>query len=82
MAGHVGGLLETHDVEEAGCDVCEDAVLDLGALVLRDIDEGHGVEAVGGVGRAVGVDGVVGVAVVGDDDDLVVTGGLGSFHDP
>ena len=81
MAGHVGGLLQTHDVEDAGGHVGQDAVLDLGALVLRDVDEGHGVEAVGGIGCAVGVEGVVGVAVVSDDDDLVVTCGLGGLHD-
>ena len=64
-------------MENGGCYVGEDAVGDLGCLVVGDVNEGHGVEGVCGVGRAVGVDSIVGIAVVGDDDDLVVACGLG-----
>ena len=78
LACHLGGLSETHDVENRGCDVGEDTVGDPGVFVLGDVDAGYGVERVSRVGCAVGVDGVIGVAVVCDDDDLVVSG-LGGF---
>ena len=67
-------------MEDAGCYVGQYAVLDGDALAVGDVDEGHGVERVGRVGCAVGVEGIVGVAVVGDNDGLVA-GGLGCFDD-
>ena len=78
LAGHVGGLLQSHDVQDAGSNVGQTAVLHGGAVVVGHVDEGHGVQRVSGVGRAVGVDGVVGITVVGNDDGLVVVG-LGSL---
>ena len=79
LARHVSRLGQTHDVQDGRSHVGQHAVLHLGVLVRRHVDEGHGVQRVGRVGRAVGVQGVVGIAVVGDDDDLVVVG-LGGFH--
>ena len=80
LARHVGRLLQTHDVEDRGSHVGEASVTHGSRVVVGDVDEGHGVERVGGVGCAVGVDGVVGVAVVGNDDRLIVVG-LGSLND-
>ena len=80
FARHVGRLLQSHDVEDGGSNVGQAAVLHGGAVVVGHVDEGHGVQRVSGVGRAVGVDGVVGIAVVGNDDGLVVVG-LGSLDD-
>ena len=71
VAGHFGGLLDTHDVQNRGSDVGEYAVLNLGVLVLGHVHEGYGIERVCGVGGAVGIDCIVGIAVVGDDDNLV-----------
>lgn len=79
VAGHFGGLGDAHDVEDGGGNVGEDAVGHGGVLVGGHVNTGHGVERVGCVGGAVGVDGVVGVAVVSDDDDFIV-GGFGCFN--
>ena len=45
-----------------------------GLNAVRYHYDGHGVERVCRVGRAVGVDGVVGIAVVSDHDNLVAVG--------
>ena len=58
----------------------QDAILHLCALICRDVNERHGVERVSRIGRAVRIDRVVGVAVVSDDNRLVV-GFVGSRHD-
>ncbi len=44
LAGHLGRLLQTHDVQDAGCHVGQNAVLHLGSLVLCHIDEGHRIQ--------------------------------------
>ena len=44
------------------------------------VNEGNGIERVGGVGSAVGILGVVGITVVGDDDNFIVACTLGSFN--
>lgn len=79
VPGHFLGLGEAHDMEDGGGDVGEDAVVGAGGLVVGDVYEGHGVEGVGGVGCAVGVLGMVGVAVVGDDDHFIVAGCFGGL---
>ena len=66
-------------MEDRGSHVGQSAVFHRCRVVVGDIDEGYGVQRVGGVGCAVGVDGIVGIAVVGDDDRLVVVG-LGSLY--
>ena len=71
VARHLLGLRQTHDVQNAGCHVGKTARVDDELGILGDIDDGHGIERVGGIGSAVAVDGVVGIAVVGNDDDLV-----------
>lgn len=53
VAGHLLGLGYAHDMEDGGSDIGEDTVLDLGIFVFGDIDAGHGVEGMGGVGSAV-----------------------------
>ena len=44
LAGHLGRLLQTHDVQDAGCHVGQNAVLHLGSLVLCHIDEGYRIQ--------------------------------------
>ena len=66
LAGHVGGLLQSHDVQDAGSNVGQTAVLHGGAVVVGHVDEGHGVQRVSGVGRAVGVHGVEAAHDAGD----------------
>ena len=44
VARHLLRLRQSHDVENGGCHVGEDAVLHLGVFVCGDVDEGHGVE--------------------------------------
>ena len=65
-------------MEDGGGHVGQGAVPDGGAGGGGDVDEGDGVGGVGGIGAAVVVEGMVGVAVVGGDDD-VVAHGLGRF---
>ena len=65
-------------MEQRGGHVGQPAVLHFGRIVVRHIDERHRIERVGRVGRAVFVDGVVGIAMVGDDDGLIA-GGLGGL---
>lgn len=79
VAGHLLGLGKAHDVEDGGGDVGKDTVLGVSALFLGDVYKGHGVERVSGVWCAVGVDCIVGVAVVGNDDYLVVVHRLGGL---
>ena len=62
-----------------GSNVGEDAVGGFGVCVLGNVYKRHGVERVGCIGCAVGVDSVVGVAVVGDDDYFVAVF-LGSLY--
>ena len=73
LASHLLRLIQAHDVQDAGSHVGQYAVLYGDALAVGDVDEGHGVERVRRVGCAVGVDGIVGVAVVGDDDGFVAS---------
>ena len=80
FASHVGRLLQPHDVEDGGSHVGQTTVLHRCRIVVGHIDERHGVERVSRVGRSIGVDGVVGITVVGDDDGLVVVG-FGSLDD-
>jgi hypothetical protein len=65
-------------MKDGGSDVGKDAVFDFGFFVFCHVHARHGVERVGCVGAAVGVDGVVGVAMVGNDYYLVagLLGGL------
>ena len=44
VARHLLRLRQSHDVENGGCHVGEDAVLHLGVFVCGDVDEGYGVE--------------------------------------
>ena len=74
LARHVSRLCQTHNVQDGRSHVGQYAILHLSVLVRCHVDEGHGVQRVSRVGGAVFVDGVVGIAVVGDDDDLVVIG--------
>lgn len=78
VAGHFGRLGYAHDVEDGRGYVGEDAVFNCGGLVVGYVDAWHGVERMGGVGCSVGIDGVIGVAMVGDYDCLIA-GGLGSL---
>lgn len=71
LACHLGWLFLAENAEHGGSYVCQSAICYVCILVVGYVDAGHGVERVGGVGSAVGVDGVVGVAVVGDDYSFV-----------
>ena len=66
FAAHFGGLFKTHQVEHGGYDVAQTALFQL--YIRAADDEGHGIEGVGGVGRAVGLLHLFRVAVVGGDD--------------
>ena len=68
---HVSRLFQAHDVEDRRSYVGQHTVLHLGMLVLRYIDKGNGVQRVSRVGRAVLVDGIVGITVVSNDDGFV-----------
>ena len=66
-------------MEDAGSHVGQDAILHLRILIRGHVDEGNGVRGMCRVGRAVGIDGMVGIAVVGGDDGFVAHR-LGRFH--
>ena len=72
VTSHFGGLLDAHYFENSGSDIGENTIGKGGVLTGGDINTGHGVERVGCVGSSVGVDGIVGIAVVGDDNHFVV----------
>ena len=79
LARHLLRLWDTHNLEDGGSHVAELAVSDLHALVLADIYARNGVERVGCVGSSVRIDGVVAVAMVGNDEHLIVAS-LGSLN--
>lgn len=64
LAGHLLGLVETHDLEDGGGDVAEDAVGLLERIALGGVghDEGDLVEGVGGLGALLLVEHLLGVA--------------------
>ena len=66
-------------MEDGRSYVGQHTVLYLSILVVRHVNEGHRVQRVSSVGRTVGVQSVVGITVVGDDDHLI-TVGLGSLN--
>ena len=68
---HLGRLGKPHNLEDRGCHVGKAAIGDLRSFVVGNIDARHGVERVGGVGRAILVDSVVAVAMVGDYNHLI-----------
>lgn len=65
-------------MEDGRSNVSQTPVFDRRRVVVRNIDERNRIQRVGGVRRTVIIDGVVGIAVVGDDDSLVIIG-LGSL---
>ena len=79
LACHVLWLFQTHDVQDGGSHVGQSTVLYGGRVVVGHVDKGNGIQRMSGVGRAVGIDGIVGITVVGNDDSLVVIG-LGSLN--
>ena len=54
--------------------VSQTTVLHRSRIVIRDIDERHRIQRVSGIGRTIGVDGVVSITMVGDDDGLIIVG--------
>ena len=72
LTGHLGRLLQAHKVEHRGCYVCQDTIIDL-RYPIRHNNDRHGIQRVGGIGRAIGVDSVVGITVVSNLNNLVAT---------
>ena len=77
FTGHLGWLLQTHDMKDAGSHIGQDAILNLCIAVLCHIDEWHRIERVRCIGGAISIEGIVRITVVGNDDSLVI-GGIGS----
>ena len=63
-AGHLLGLVETHDCEDSGSDIAEDTVGLLERVAFGGVghDEGNLVESVGGLGALLLVEHLLGVA--------------------
>ena len=63
-AGHLLGLVETHDCEDSGSDVAEDSVGLLERVAFGGVghDEGNLVEGVGGLGTLLLVEHLLGVS--------------------
>ena len=74
VAGHFLGLLNTKDVENRWSHISKTAVLYLGILVGCYIYERYRIQRVGCVWSAIGIDCIVGITVVGNDDYLVIIG--------
>lgn len=70
MSCHGFGLFEPHQVEDRRRYVGQDTVADRFHAVGNH-DDRHRIERMGRIGRAVGIDRIVGVAVIGDLHDLV-----------
>ena len=69
MSCHGFGLFEPHQVEDRRGYVGQDTVADRFHAVGNH-DDRHRIERMGRIGRAVGIDRIVGVAVIGDLHDL------------
>ena len=81
MSCHFPWLLYAEDVAEGWSHVSEDTVIELCiSMLFAHIHEWHWVQRVRGVRRTIGVDSVVAVTVVSDDDDLVVVLESGLYH--
>ena len=65
-------------MQDAGSHICQYTVLYLSILVLCYIDERNSIQGVRRIGSSVGIQGIVGISVVGNDDGLVthLLGGL------
>ena len=80
MSSHFSGLLNTENVADGRCYVSQYTALNLGILmIVAHINERYGVERVGSVSCAVGVDGIVSVAVICNDNNLIIIA-QGSFY--
>ena len=81
MSSHFFWLLYAEDVAEGWSHVSEDTVFELCVGVLfAHIHEWHWVQRVCGVRRTIGIDSIVAVAVVSDNDDLVVVLESSIYH--
>ena len=80
MSCHGFGLFEPHQVEDRRGYVGQDTVADRFHAVGNH-DDRHRIERMSRIGRAVGIDRIIGVAVIGDLHDLVpiATGRLDDF---
>ena len=67
MSCHGFGLFEPHQVEDRRRYVGQDTVADRFHAVGNH-DDRHRIERMGRIGRAVGIDRIVGVAVIGDEN--------------
>ena len=76
---HLRGLFQTHQIQHGGAQVGQAAVPQLHAAGAHHA-AGHQVGGVGGEGGAVGLHHVLGVAVVGGDDDLAAQLQGGGHH--
>lgn len=81
MTGHFRGLRQIHGLEQRRSHIGKSAILHFCVLIVADEDERHRIQRMGRVGRAVGIEGVVGIAVVGYDDGgvIVLLGCLNNF---
>ena len=70
MSCHGFGLFEPHQVEDRRGYVGQDTVADRFHAVGNH-DDRHRIERMSRIGRAVGIDRIIGVAVIGDLHDLV-----------
>ena len=74
VACHFLWLWQIHNLQDAWSHIGEATGVDDEFGILGDVDDRHGVQRMCGVGSAVSVDGVVGITMVGDDDDFIASG--------
>lgn len=71
VAGHFLGDGDAHVFQYGWGEVAELAGVQGAVVIVANKEEWHGVQGVGGVGAAIGVNEVVGIAMVGGEEDGV-----------
>ena len=65
MSCHFGRLRQSHNVANRGSYIGQNTIFDPCVLVLRHINERHGIQRVSRIGCSIGILGIVGITVIG-----------------
>ena len=76
---HVRRLFHTHDVQNRRSHICQYAIFHFRMLVGCYVYKRNGVQRMSRVWRSVSIQSMVGIAMICNDDDLLVVG-LGCFN--
>lgn len=71
MSCHFGRLRQSHNVANRGSDIGQNTIFDPCVLILRHINERHGIQRVSRIGCSIGILGIVGITVIGYDNHFI-----------